>query len=142
VENDAVGESVGVLEAARVQQVDPRLQCVFHDQQLSGGAFVTQLDTDPQTTAPRLSDLNQRERNNLFARVQERLPVVWEFHATWTLRMSRGRTCRRSALTDERVAPGAWGKRSRNGSCSCCYCQATAVAHDLRHVDADQAEHR
>ncbi|HEY6681901.1 MAG TPA: peptide ligase PGM1-related protein [Propionibacteriaceae bacterium] len=38
---------------------------------------MTQLDTDPQTTAPRLSDLNERERNNLFARVQERMPVVW-----------------------------------------------------------------
>jgi hypothetical protein len=38
---------------------------------------VTQLDTDLQTTAPRLSDLNERERNNLFARVQERMPVVW-----------------------------------------------------------------
>jgi pheganomycin biosynthesis PGM1-like protein len=38
---------------------------------------VTQLDTDPQTTAPRLSDLNERERNNLFARVQERMPAVW-----------------------------------------------------------------
>ena len=38
---------------------------------------MTQLDTDPQTRAPRLSDLNERERNNLFARVQERMPVVW-----------------------------------------------------------------
>jgi hypothetical protein len=39
---------------------------------------VTQLDTDPQTTAPRLSDLKEHERNRLFARVQERMPAVWD----------------------------------------------------------------
>jgi hypothetical protein len=39
---------------------------------------VTQLDPDGQTTAPRLSDLNERERNRLFTRVQERMPAVWD----------------------------------------------------------------
>jgi len=38
---------------------------------------VTQLDTDTQTPAPRLSDLNEHERNRLFAGVQERMPAVW-----------------------------------------------------------------
>jgi hypothetical protein len=39
---------------------------------------VTQLDLSRQTTAPRLSDLNEHERNDLFARLQERLPAVWD----------------------------------------------------------------
>jgi hypothetical protein len=39
---------------------------------------VTQLDTEGQATAPRLSDLSEHERSRLFARVQERLPAVWD----------------------------------------------------------------
>jgi hypothetical protein len=41
---------------------------------------VTQLDTEGQATAPRLSDLSESERSGLFARVQERMPAVW---AAW-----------------------------------------------------------
>jgi hypothetical protein len=39
---------------------------------------MTQLDTDAQTTAPRLSELSEHERNRLFARVQQRMPAVWD----------------------------------------------------------------
>jgi hypothetical protein len=39
---------------------------------------VTDLDTERATTAPRLSDLDEPERNRLFARVQERIPAVWD----------------------------------------------------------------
>jgi hypothetical protein len=39
---------------------------------------MTQLDTDAQTTAPRLSELSEHERNRLFARVQQRTPAVWD----------------------------------------------------------------
>ena len=53
VENHAVGESIGVLGAKRIQQVGSRVQRVSPDRQLSGGAVVTQLDTDLETLAPR-----------------------------------------------------------------------------------------
>ena len=43
---------------------------------------MSRLDTDGQLTAPRLSDLDDGERNHLFARVQERMPAVW---AAWRL---------------------------------------------------------
>ena len=39
---------------------------------------MTQLDTDPETLAPRLSDLDEPERDRLFAKVQERMPAVWD----------------------------------------------------------------
>jgi PGM1 C-terminal domain len=39
---------------------------------------VTALETDPQSTAPRLSDLDESERNRLFSRLQERMPGVWD----------------------------------------------------------------
>ena len=39
---------------------------------------MTQLDTEDQATAPRLSDLSESDRGRLFARIQERLPAVWD----------------------------------------------------------------
>ena len=39
---------------------------------------MTQLDADSDTTSPRLSDLNETERDRLFARVQQRMPAVWD----------------------------------------------------------------
>jgi hypothetical protein len=39
---------------------------------------VTELEADPQRTAQRLSDLDESERNDLFARLQERMPAVWD----------------------------------------------------------------
>ena len=39
---------------------------------------MTQFGAGGQTTAPRLSELNERERSRLFARVQERMPAVWD----------------------------------------------------------------
>ena len=43
---------------------------------------MTQLDADSETTSPRLSDLNEIERDRLFARVQQRMPAVWDAMAT------------------------------------------------------------
>jgi hypothetical protein len=39
---------------------------------------VTELETDPQKTAQRLSDLDESERNHLFSQLQERMPAVWD----------------------------------------------------------------
>jgi hypothetical protein len=39
---------------------------------------VTRLETDPQRTAQRLSDLDESQRNHLFFRLQERMPAVWD----------------------------------------------------------------
>jgi PGM1 C-terminal domain len=38
---------------------------------------VNQLGIDRETRQPRLSDLDESERNRLFARIQERMPAVW-----------------------------------------------------------------
>ena len=45
---------------------------------------MTQLETDPQKTAQRLSDLDESERNHLFSRLQERMPAVWDARRTLT----------------------------------------------------------
>jgi hypothetical protein len=39
---------------------------------------VTELKTDTQAPAPRLSDVDESERNRLFSRLQERMPAVWD----------------------------------------------------------------
>ena len=39
---------------------------------------MTELDTEDQATAPRLSDLSENQRSRLFARLQERIPAVWD----------------------------------------------------------------
>jgi PGM1 C-terminal domain len=39
---------------------------------------VTQLETNSERTMPRLSDLDESERNRLFDRLQERMPAVWD----------------------------------------------------------------
>jgi len=36
---------------------------------------MTQLDADSETMSPHLSDLNETERNRLFAKVQQRMPT-------------------------------------------------------------------
>jgi hypothetical protein len=45
---------------------------------------VTELKTDTQRPAPRLSDLDESERNRLFSRLQERMPAVWDARRTLT----------------------------------------------------------
>jgi hypothetical protein len=54
---------------------------------------VTELETDPQKTAQRLSDLDESERNHLFSQLQERMPAVWD---AWNSasRMSLSSSCR------------------------------------------------
>ena len=39
---------------------------------------MTELVTEDQATAPRLSDLSENQRSRLFARLQERIPAVWD----------------------------------------------------------------
>ena len=39
---------------------------------------MTEGDTDRETTPQRLSDLNESERSRRFARLQERMPAVWD----------------------------------------------------------------
>ena len=39
---------------------------------------MTQLGTNRETTRPRLSDLDEGQRSRLFARIQERMPAVWD----------------------------------------------------------------
>lgn len=45
---------------------------------------MTELKTDTQRPAPRLSDLDESERNRLFSRLQERMPAVWDARRTLT----------------------------------------------------------
>ena len=39
---------------------------------------MTEVKTDTQRPAPRLSDLDESERNRLFFGLQERMPAVWD----------------------------------------------------------------
>ncbi|HEY9471623.1 MAG TPA: hypothetical protein VIQ76_18615, partial [Propionibacteriaceae bacterium] len=45
---------------------------------------MTELKTDTQRSAPRLSDLDESERSRLFSRLQERMPAVWDARRTLT----------------------------------------------------------
>ena len=45
---------------------------------------MTELETDTQRPAPRLSDLDESERNRLFSGLQERMPAVWDARRTLT----------------------------------------------------------
>jgi hypothetical protein len=93
-------------------------------------------------TAPRLSDLNEHERKRLFARVQERMPAVWN---AMRLDLKDESVVVLPSVGLDRTTPGA-------GSIGQAFeerflfllllLRQTATAHDLRDVDADQAEHR
>ncbi len=103
---------------------------------------MTQLETDSQPSASRLSDLNERERNRLFARAQERMQAVW---GAWRRDLEDESVVVVPSVTLDQTKPGA-------GSLAQAFeeavlvpptaAPATAAAHDLRHVDTDQAEHR
>jgi hypothetical protein len=103
---------------------------------------MTQLDTDAQTTAPRLSELSEHERNRLFARVQQRMPAVWD-----QIRLDHQdeSVVIVPSVTIDRTKPGAgsFGQAFEERFLFLlAAAPATAAAHDLRHFDADKAEHR
>jgi len=65
---------------------------------------MTQLDADSETTSPRLSDLNEIERNHLFARVQQRMPAVWD---AWRLNFEDESVVVVPSVTLDRAVPGS-----------------------------------
>jgi len=65
---------------------------------------VTQLDADSDTTSPRLSDLNETERDRLFARVQQRMPAVWD---TWRLDLEDESVVVVPSVTLDKAVPGS-----------------------------------
>jgi hypothetical protein len=65
---------------------------------------VTQLDAHSETTSPRLSDLSEIERNHLFARVQQRMPAVWD---AWRLNFEDESVVVVPSVTLDRAIPGS-----------------------------------
>ena len=65
---------------------------------------MTQLDADIETTSPRLSDLNETQRDRLFARVQQRMPAVWD---TWRLDLEDESVVVVPSVTLDRAVPGS-----------------------------------
>ena len=97
--------SLSALSGAEgFSRAHPRVWRVSHDQQLSGGAFVTELKADTQTPAPRLSDLDEPERNRLFSELQERMPAVWD---AWRLGLEDESAVVVPSVTLDPAAPGA-----------------------------------
>jgi hypothetical protein len=65
---------------------------------------VTELKTDTQRPAPRLSDLDESERNRLFSQLQERMPAVWD---AWRLGLEDESVVVVPSVTLDPAAPGA-----------------------------------
>ena len=65
---------------------------------------MTRLDTDLETLAPRLSDLDELERDRLFAKVQERMPAVWD---AWRLNFEDESVVVVPSVTLDPTVPGA-----------------------------------
>ena len=64
---------------------------------------MTRLETDLETLAPRLSDLHEPERDRLFARLQERMPAVWD---AWRLNFEDESVIVVPSVTLDRAVPG------------------------------------
>ena len=65
---------------------------------------MTRGDTDRQATPLRLSDLDESERNRRFARLQERMPAVWE---AWRLNLEDESVVVLPSVTLDPAVPGA-----------------------------------
>ena len=65
---------------------------------------MTRLDTDLETLAPRLSDLDEPERDRLFAKVQERMPAVWD---AWRLNFEDESVVVVPSVTLDPTVPGS-----------------------------------
>ncbi len=65
---------------------------------------MTELETDPQKTAQRLSDLDESERNHLFSQLQERMPAVWD---AWRLGLEDESVVVVPSVALDPAAPGA-----------------------------------
>ena len=65
---------------------------------------MTRLDTDSGKLAPHLSDLDEPERDRLFAKVQERMPAVWD---AWRLNFEDESVVVLPSVTLDRAVPGA-----------------------------------
>ena len=65
---------------------------------------MTELKADTQTPPPRLSDLDESERNRLFSELQERMPAVWD---AWRLGLEDESAVVVPSVTLDPAAPGA-----------------------------------
>jgi hypothetical protein len=83
---------------------------------------VTRLDTDPETLAPRLSDLDEPRSGAVFLPRCRSECQQSGTHGGLISRMSRWLSCHRSLLTRRCPAQEVWRRHSRRGSCSCSCC--------------------
>jgi hypothetical protein len=82
---------------------------------------VTQVEADFQRIAPRLCDLDESERNRLFAQLQERMAAVWD---SLGLNIEHESVVVVPSVTLDRAVPGAGSltQAYEERFCSCCCC--------------------
>ena len=82
------------------------------------------------------------KRDRLFAKVQQRMPAVWD---AWRLNFQDESVVVVPSVTLDRTVPGSGSLAQafeETVLVPAAAAASAAVAHDLRHLDADQAEHR